>query len=346
MKRLNNKGYMLVEIILASALAFGLVYFILDLTIKLKNKNDDLMVETLLMTDQAIITNKLMEYAISEEENFSCDSLKIDSVNKTISYNEKLIDIVNKYTSIDNSCDTDISNCCKNELGKINITIPLDVKQMSDEDFDVIVDYKYKIGDVTPPTCTLSLESGGVITANCNDNENGSGIFYQGFDQNYNGDNETSKKITVHDTYTYYVKDYAGNEIHFDIKVTPISITYTCKRGYDACSLYNQYRGACYMYDYYDSYASERACKEKCSVTCNGSICPICHSGYTNTGSKCIMKMSELNACSSGTKTNGACYKYNQSSCGSWTVNKTNYNCNEGNSSPDKKYCYKITSSN
>ena len=35
----NNKGYMLVEIILASVIAFGITYFIVDLTIKLKNKN-------------------------------------------------------------------------------------------------------------------------------------------------------------------------------------------------------------------------------------------------------------------------------------------------------------------
>ena len=46
MKKLNNKGYMLVEIILASVIAFGVAYFILDLVIKLKNKNDDLFVDT------------------------------------------------------------------------------------------------------------------------------------------------------------------------------------------------------------------------------------------------------------------------------------------------------------
>ena len=38
---------MLVEIILASAIAMGIAYFITDLTIKLKNKNDDLLVKTL-----------------------------------------------------------------------------------------------------------------------------------------------------------------------------------------------------------------------------------------------------------------------------------------------------------
>ena len=41
--KLNKKGYMLVEIILASALAFGLAYFILELTLKVKEKDDDLI---------------------------------------------------------------------------------------------------------------------------------------------------------------------------------------------------------------------------------------------------------------------------------------------------------------
>ena len=61
--KLNKKGYMLVEIILASALAFGLAFFIIDLVIRLKNKNDDLLVENLITTDKTIITNKLMSYA-------------------------------------------------------------------------------------------------------------------------------------------------------------------------------------------------------------------------------------------------------------------------------------------
>ena len=49
--KLNRKGYMLVEIILASAIAFGVGYFILQMVINLKNKNDDLLVETLSAID-------------------------------------------------------------------------------------------------------------------------------------------------------------------------------------------------------------------------------------------------------------------------------------------------------
>ena len=59
MKKLNNKGYMLVEIILAFVIMFGLIYFLMDLVINLKNKNDDLVVDTIVKTDQTIISNKL-----------------------------------------------------------------------------------------------------------------------------------------------------------------------------------------------------------------------------------------------------------------------------------------------
>ena len=63
MKKMNNKGYMLVEIILAFSITFTLLYFMMDLVLKIKNKNDDLLVETVVRTDSTIITNELTEYA-------------------------------------------------------------------------------------------------------------------------------------------------------------------------------------------------------------------------------------------------------------------------------------------
>ena len=83
MRKMNNKGYMLVEIIMAFVITFGILYFMMDLIINIKNKNDDLLVETIVKTDSSIITNKLMEYAISDvEDNDSaqlfCDNIKIE----------------------------------------------------------------------------------------------------------------------------------------------------------------------------------------------------------------------------------------------------------------------------
>ena len=103
-KKMTNKGYMLVEIILAFAIAFALLYFVMDLVINLKNKNDDLLVKTLIRSDQTIITNELMELAISEKNSFNCSLLTIDG--KAIKYNGKVLNIVEDYATIGSFVNT------------------------------------------------------------------------------------------------------------------------------------------------------------------------------------------------------------------------------------------------
>ena len=161
MKKLNNKGYMLVEIILASVLAFGVAYFIIDLTIKLKNKNDDLVVETQVVTDQTIIYNKLMKYI--KEPDFSCDNITIEE--KTIKYKDELIDIVNKYTTIG-------EKTCTKDDKKIEIKIPLEVKQQKNKDYDVNINYKYK--GIETKICSKQIYSNGP----CDDATCTSALFY------------------------------------------------------------------------------------------------------------------------------------------------------------------------
>ena len=130
MKRLNNRGYVLIEIILASAIAFGIAYFILDLTIKLKNKNDDLVVRTLTQTDRGIITNRFMSYMV--DDNFSCDNVKI--VENTIKYNDEVIDIVNKYAKLENYNCSITSN-------RVNLKFFIKVRQLEEENFNVDINY-------------------------------------------------------------------------------------------------------------------------------------------------------------------------------------------------------------
>ena len=126
MKKLNNKGYMLVEIILASVIAFGVAYFILDLVIKLKNKNDDLFVDTLARTDQAIITNTIMRDIYNKNTQFSCENIlnNILVEDNKFKYNDTINDTiiieVNKYTTIgDITCNVESPNL---------LNIPLTVK--------------------------------------------------------------------------------------------------------------------------------------------------------------------------------------------------------------------------
>ncbi len=130
MKRLNNRGYVLIEIILASAIAFGIAYFILDLTIKLKNKNDDLVVRTLTQTDRGIITNRFMSYMV--DDNFSCNNVKI--VDNTIKYNDEVIDIVNRYAKLENYNCSITSN-------RVNLKFFIKVRQLEEENFNVDINY-------------------------------------------------------------------------------------------------------------------------------------------------------------------------------------------------------------
>lgn len=58
--KLNNKGYLIIEIVLASMIAFGVAYFLFDLTISLKDKSDNLQAKTIVMSDRTIVENYIM----------------------------------------------------------------------------------------------------------------------------------------------------------------------------------------------------------------------------------------------------------------------------------------------
>ena len=135
MLKLNNKGYMLIEIILASVVAFGVAFFIVNLTIKLKNKNDDMLVETQVMTDQAIISNGLMRKIIEEGSSFNCSGIAIEG--RTVKYNStEVIDVVSQFASISGPMDIDCDDTKKSF--RIEIRVP----QIPDKNYDVIIDYK------------------------------------------------------------------------------------------------------------------------------------------------------------------------------------------------------------
>ena len=245
--KLNNKGYMLVEIILASALAFGLTFFIIDLTIKLKNKNDDLVVETLISTDREIINNKLMDYAKEEEENFDCSKLTIE--NNMIKYDGNIIDIVNDYGNIESD-----KKECSTDLGKISIKIPINVPQMPDKEYNIIFDYKYEIGDMIAPTCSLSIE-GNAIKATYSDNEGGSGIKEYGINNTNTVDynEKDSIDLSVGEFYCY-VKDNADNEGSSQlevIKTTAKVVGTECTQWIPYCN-YSCYGFAEKYFEYYN----------------------------------------------------------------------------------------------
>ena len=156
MKKLNNKGYMLVEIILAFAIAMGIAYFMFELIIKMKNKNDDLLVKTLVATDQAIIYNTIMSDIYTN--GFNCNDItnyKEALINNNMFYYENGTtpkSKVSEYAIIESV------NCTSTDL-----KIPIKVKQLNNEDFSInikIYDVAGGIGGAPIPGGEPSVPSG------------------------------------------------------------------------------------------------------------------------------------------------------------------------------------------
>ena len=147
-RKLNNKGYMLIEIILASTIAFGLAYYMLDLTLKLKNKNDDLLVETMVMTDNSIISNAIMNHLYNNNNVSDCDDISITKDDSKVMLNGEYITTVSEYITVgDIQCDDSTNN------GTIHITVPITINKIADtnstdtasEDNKHNIDLYYKV---------------------------------------------------------------------------------------------------------------------------------------------------------------------------------------------------------
>lgn len=309
MRKMNNRGYMLVEIVLAFAITFSLIYFIMDLVINLKNKNDDLLVETLVKTDQSIITNKLMDYVMAEEENFDCNKLKDGISDKVIKYGSDVIDIVDESVIIDKNNVT-----CNIEFGKVGIVIPIEVVQ-SEENFDIIIDYKYKIGDIINPSCSLSV-SGTTITAKYSDNDGGSGIdldLVKSENSDWNFVNNDTATMTIDKTGNYIlnVKDIAGNSSFCELNVDTTN-SYEYVSGSYQCGSY-----ACGSYQ-----CGTRSC---------------------NCVSKCVKHYRGECAVDGWVTSCGSCPTYCTSYCPSYCDSySTGYNCDSGYTKINDSYCYKL----
>lgn len=158
--KLNRKGYLIVEIIVASVLAMGIAFFLVRLTISFSRKDEDIYKSISFTNDKNIITNKIMNdindytlYDISKEVNAeksiyvvkftylfygstSEETLTIDKKNKTITYGNYSKEIENaleigdvevtiddKYTSI----IIPITNIYNDEDYSIKLFIPYSI---------------------------------------------------------------------------------------------------------------------------------------------------------------------------------------------------------------------------
>ena len=163
--------------------------------------------------------------------------------------------------------------------------------------------------DTTSPTCTLSANESG-LTATATDNNT---IVYQGWSSSYSGSNSTSKDIAdiAVGTYTYYVKDKAGNKGSCSIEV--ISTTKNENQGFE-----NWRNGTC------DCQKRVGSGHQVLVASCNAMTCN-CPSDTTMTRSCDSVRLGIY--CASGEEQVG---------------NKCiSYSCPTGYSKMNNSYCYK-----
>ena len=67
--KLNRRGYLTVEVILASVVAVAIALFLMEITIKLVNITDDAYVDTELLTDRVLIIKNIKEKLEDDIEN-------------------------------------------------------------------------------------------------------------------------------------------------------------------------------------------------------------------------------------------------------------------------------------
>lgn len=88
MVKLNKKGYLAVEVILASVVAVSIAVFLIDLTVKMVNKTNDNYTNTLFLTDKALITNHLRKEIKQDiQSNIGLNSAGIKNGSCYLEYN-------------------------------------------------------------------------------------------------------------------------------------------------------------------------------------------------------------------------------------------------------------------
>lgn len=141
MVKLNKKGYLAVEVILASVVAVSIAVFLIDLTVKMVNKTNDNYTNTLFLTDKALITNNL-------RKEIKQDIIQNGNINN--------IGEIEKATLIDDyTCELKFKN--SNVTSNININSTKDTITYSSEysGYSKTINKDIKYSDINIKTCTL-----------------------------------------------------------------------------------------------------------------------------------------------------------------------------------------------
>ena len=291
--KLNNKGYLIVEVILAGVLTFTMAYFLINLTLKIRNRYDDANVETVMLNDKTVITNEIMGDVVNNKItnvenitngikiNFEDGSSKeLTIVNNTITYGT----YTKKFS--ENAIVGNVS--IRRNGNYFLIEIPVTTKY-SDKDYGInIVGFTKEAA--APLTCTLSRSDTEIIAS-----FDGNMVYY-GWDANYSGDNSTSKSISL-GKHTYYIKDAFGNTGSCSIEIAPTAIS--CSLSANASTITASFSGNMAYYGWSSSYSGDNSTTKTTSVgdhiyyikdnagntgSCNISIINTTKGSYTDCG--------------------------------------------------------------
>ena len=157
--KLNRKGYMLVEIIVAFALTITIAYYLLHLTFKFKNTEEDIYMQTIYMKVKIAVTKNIMNdleretiiYVEKSKDNEIIFTLK-DNIKRKLIINNHTIeygkiagdsfvkdDITYYKKQLEESLQTGGLHFNKNNNNNI-VTILIDMKSIYDDN-----DYSIKI---------------------------------------------------------------------------------------------------------------------------------------------------------------------------------------------------------
>lgn len=224
--KLNNKGYLIVEVILASVLTFTMAYFLINLTLKIRNRYDDVNVETVMLNDKTIITNEIMDDVIGNNVNnveYITNGIKInfnDGSSKDLTIVDNTITYGTYTKKFSENAIVGEASIRRNG-NYFLVEIPIATKY-SNKDYGInIVGFTKEA--LAPLTCSLSASSS-KITASFDGN-----MVYYGWDENYKGSNNSDMDI-AEGTYTYYMKDAFGNTGNCSIEVVKVGAS--CETGY------------------------------------------------------------------------------------------------------------------
>lgn len=113
---LNRKGYLTVDVILASVVAVSIAIFLMEITIKLVNITDDEYVSTDLMTDKALIIKNIKSLIEDDIKNNSIKSVTCDGNSCTIHYlnYDKILKIDNNKVYYSNNYSKELDSSLTN----------------------------------------------------------------------------------------------------------------------------------------------------------------------------------------------------------------------------------------